>query len=159
MSWKAHKAIEFGRELIGQSREDLAAELTRETGDEWSYQMVAKLENGRKVFTVDLLQTIAKIQELPFEWYLVDPRSRLGRVGVNPGSLNSTTDSGRYGGVNLQTDHAGRLYRMIAADTGQTLYLTEAGSWVDETWVREEVEAHADLRRLLAESNPTIEAA
>lgn len=96
MSWQAHRAIEYGREVIGQTRDDLAAALTTETGEEWSYQMVAKLENGRKLFTVDLLQAVAKVQGLPYEWYLVDPRSNLnGFRGFDsdiPGYLNSAVE-------------------------------------------------------------------
>jgi hypothetical protein len=44
--------------------------MTKVTGNEWSRDMVAKLEAGEKTFTVDILLAVATAQRLPYEWYL-----------------------------------------------------------------------------------------
>ncbi len=63
--------ISLGRRLRDkQTQEQLAEALTTDTGRAWTRGMVAALENGKKHFTVDTLVAVARIQDLPVEFYL-----------------------------------------------------------------------------------------
>ncbi|GEM_PF-5766317 len=85
------KAIKAGRALAGQTQADLARALEEATGEHWTSIMVTKLERGDRKLTVDLLLTIAQIQELPIEFYLYGPAATVTNRGpdrANPGSLD-----------------------------------------------------------------------
>ena len=71
-------SIAMGRRYRRQTQLDLANELTRETGESWSRVMVGKLETGTKELTVPTLMAIAKIQDLPWRFYLEGPNEAKG---------------------------------------------------------------------------------
>lgn len=69
-------AIAMGRKYRRQTQQDLADALTKETGESWSRVMVGKLETGDKALTVDTLEAIKLIQDLPWDFYLEGPDSK-----------------------------------------------------------------------------------
>lgn len=80
-------AVQAAREFIGQSREELADELTERTGAEWSYQSVFRIESGKRRIEAELLAVIADIQGFPLEWYVTEPRSQSAWSDYTPSDL------------------------------------------------------------------------
>lgn len=74
-------AVQAAREFIGQSREELAADLTVRTQEPWSYQSVFRIESGKRRIEPELLAVIAEIQGFPLSWYVTEPRSRTAWFG------------------------------------------------------------------------------
>ena len=96
-SWQRYKSIDHGLDVVGMDRHDLASRLTEVTGDTWSYQMVAKLCSGRKRFDADIVWAVAQATELPYEWFLDDPRNVRSNLNTDKGaSLSSWLDTSGY---------------------------------------------------------------
>jgi transcriptional regulator with XRE-family HTH domain len=71
------------------SQEDLADRLTQITGDKWTRNMVASLENGRRSFDVDLLGPIAEATGVTVEFLAIGPAES---NFLNPGYDNWDPD-------------------------------------------------------------------
>lgn len=81
-------AIAMGRRYRRQTQEELAEKLTKATGERWSRVMVGKLESGGKVLEVETLMAIARVQDLPYSFYLEGPEST-SAMGVERASQMS----------------------------------------------------------------------
>lgn len=66
-----------GRKYRGQTRQELADELTGALGRKWNPEMISRLEAGTKPLTNETLIALAEIQGFPFSFYLEDPKGRL----------------------------------------------------------------------------------
>lgn len=66
-----------GRKYRGQTRQELAEELTEAVGSSWSTEMISRLEAGTEPLTNETLMAIAEIQGFPFSFYLEDQSGRL----------------------------------------------------------------------------------
>ena len=74
MDWNQRDAVASARRVSGRvSQEELADRLTAETGKEWTRDMIANLENGRRSFSVDDLLAICKVLEVPVTYILFGP--------------------------------------------------------------------------------------
>lgn len=69
--------IKYGRALRRWKQGDLARALTEATGRTWTTEMVSNLERGRLVVDADLLVTLARVQDLPVEFYVYGPAGTL----------------------------------------------------------------------------------
>jgi transcriptional regulator with XRE-family HTH domain len=87
---RPHQSIGVARKYRGLTQDQFARQLTAATGDEWTRGMVAHLESGRKVFSSDLLLVVARIQDMPWEFYLYGPG------GTVPGSTRSNSPNPGY---------------------------------------------------------------
>lgn len=84
-AWNPGRAVAAGRALSGHTQKELARRLAIATGDDWNRDKVANIERGTRTFDVDTLRHIAKIQGLPYSFYL---EGEMSGVGDNPGSPN-----------------------------------------------------------------------
>lgn len=71
----AAAALKYVRGLKGLNRDALAALLGEHTGEEWTANMVAKLENGQKALTVELLAVIAEVLDVPVAFLVYGPNA------------------------------------------------------------------------------------
>ena len=74
------KRIKHARALEDQSQLQLARRLSEYTGQEWSREMIANLETGRKLIPVETLCAIASVQGQSVAWYFADAPSTLSDV-------------------------------------------------------------------------------
>lgn len=80
------RAIAAGRALRNQTQDELARALTRATETDWSRRMVAALETGQKQLNVEVLMAVARIQDLPYSFYLESPTRAKGVLVSSAGS-------------------------------------------------------------------------
>lgn len=64
--------IKHARALNRQSQADLANRLHEHTGQDWTREIVANLETGRRAIPVELMCSIAAVQERTVGWYFAD---------------------------------------------------------------------------------------
>lgn len=72
------RRIAAGRALRRQSQAALALKLSEITGEPWSRNNIAAIENGQRAFKVDNLPHFAAAQDLPISWYLGDDEAASG---------------------------------------------------------------------------------
>jgi transcriptional regulator with XRE-family HTH domain len=66
------RRIAAGRALRRQTQAQLALRMAEITGDTWSRNNIAAIENGQRAFKVDYLHAFSEAQDLPISWYLGD---------------------------------------------------------------------------------------
>lgn len=80
---KAHRMVAAARKYRGDTQAELAAKIREITGDDsWDGNSITAIENGRRAFSVDLLDVFAQAQDMPISWYL----------GPDPSYTDVTTD-------------------------------------------------------------------
>jgi transcriptional regulator with XRE-family HTH domain len=72
MTVQPGRRIAAGRALRRQTQAQLALRMAELTGDPWSRNNIAAIENGQRSFKVDYLHAFAEAQDLPISWYLGD---------------------------------------------------------------------------------------
>ncbi len=91
-----HQSIGVARKYRGLNQAQFARQLTAATGKEWTRGMVAQLETGRKTFSADLLLVVARIQNMPWEFYLYGPGGTVPKSNSpNPGYIKSRSNNTR----------------------------------------------------------------
>lgn len=70
MATKPARMIAAARAISGDTQQQLADKLTAASGNRWTRNDVASIENGRRRFAVDDLMLFADVQDQPYSWYL-----------------------------------------------------------------------------------------
>ena len=71
------RRIAAARKLAEMTQGQLARRLTELTDDQWSREMVANLETGRRVIPAQLLASLAVALDVEPGWFFSDPRRPL----------------------------------------------------------------------------------
>lgn len=92
--WHAGLAMRTRRIEQGLEQSDLAEQIRRATDDDrWNQQRISRLETGTTKFSIDDLVAVARIQGMPYAWYLDGPESgyrRLREAGLSRSNGNIT---------------------------------------------------------------------
>lgn len=73
MEWNPGDAVAAARRMRGKkSQQWLADRLTEITGDKWTRDMVANLENDRRTFDVPILLAVCEALDVPTGFILFD---------------------------------------------------------------------------------------
>ena len=91
-------AIASARDLAGLSRQAMADELAKLTGDHWSAVMVSRLEQGKKRATYATVVAVAHITGVPIRWFHLHP----AEPGDTTRYPDSASDLGVWAGSTLE---------------------------------------------------------